>query len=124
METRKDLEQKLADSCENSEPTLTKALGTSRRKFTRNALVGSAVLLTLSNRSAWGTKVLVCASANLLVSYGAGRPSTLNLTTEQQKEIDDYELYYNDRKNDPVDIQGDMCYEINTPNENSKDPDF
>jgi hypothetical protein len=76
--------------------------------------------LTLSNRSAWGTKELICASASLLESYRLANPS--RLTEEELNEIYNYEAFYQDRKNDPVyDAQtGDMCYEINTSNENSE----
>jgi hypothetical protein len=45
-----------------------------RRKFNRNAAVGSAVLLTLGNRVAWGTEQVVtekeCVSAATFASLG------------------------------------------------------
>ena len=119
MGTKKDFEQKLADSCDNSEPKLTMGLGTSRRKFTRNALVGSAVLLTLSNRSAWAATHVVCASANLLLSTGPPSAMTLN----QSQEVENYKTYYNERLEDPENIAGDMCYEIKGPNDNSQPND-
>jgi len=121
MGTKKDFEQKLADSCDNSEPKLTEGLGTSRRKFNRNVLVGSAVLLSLSNRSAWAATNVVCVSANLLLSAATGQPSAMTLN--QSQEVENYKTYYNERLEDPENIAGDMCYEIKGPNDNSQPHD-
>jgi hypothetical protein len=117
METKLDFEQQRVDSCDDSEPKLTEGLGTSRRKFTRNVLVGSAVLLTLSNRSAWGDKILVCASTNLLMSYRTGQPSAF--TEDQQKELNNFEYYRSDAIQEPEDMSGVTCYERTQPNGNS-----
>ena len=68
MATEQDLDQQIIDNTDESVKQVAERSGLSRRKFTRNVLVGSAVLLTLSNRSAWGTKELICASASLLES--------------------------------------------------------
>jgi len=121
MGTKKDFEQKLADSCDNSEPKLTEGLGTSRRKFNRNVLVGSAVLLSLSNRSAWAATNVVCVSANLLLSAATGQPSAMTLA--QSQEVKNYNDYYDQRKKDPENIAGDMCYEIKGPSDNSQPKD-
>ena len=120
MATEKDFDQQIADNNDKSITEAAESSGLSRRKFTRNVLVGSAVLLTLSNRSAWGTKELICASASLLESYRLANPS--RLTDEELNEIYTYESYYSERKNDPTyDAQtGDMCYERNTSNESSE----
>ena len=120
MGTKKDFEEKLVDSCDNSEPKLTVGLGTSRRKFNRNVLVGSAVLLTLSNRSAWAATTVVCASANLLLSAAA---ATSAMTLDQSQEVKNYNDYYDERKKDPENIAGDMCYEIKGPDDNSQPKD-
>ena len=40
-----------------------------RRRFSRNALAGSAVLLSLGNRSAWGGQTMGCMSVNTLNSF-------------------------------------------------------
>ena len=46
--------------------------GTSRRRFTRNAVVGSAVLVSLGNRAAWGQDPgETCMSATILASFVA-----------------------------------------------------
>ena len=118
MATEKDFDQQMDDHSGVSVTEVAERSGLSRRKFTRNVLVGSAVLLTLSNRSAWGTKELICASASLLESYNLANPS--RLTDEQLNEIDTYNFYLSEAKTEPVLIDGDMCYEINTPNLNSE----
>jgi len=51
-----------------------------RRRFGRNVVAGSAVLLTLSNRSAWGDVGPAdnqCLSASVLLSYSPNAPSTM-----------------------------------------------
>ena len=120
MATEKDFDQQIDDHSGDSVTEVAERPGLSRRKFTRNALVGSAVLLTLSNRSAWGTKELICASASLLESYRTANPS--RLTEEELNEIYTYDAYYGERKDEPsYDPQtGDMCYERNTSNQNSE----
>ena len=121
METKKDSEQQLVNHCDDSESKVTEGPVTSRRTFTRNVLVGSAVLLTLTNRSAWGAKVVPCVSTNLLDSYRTGQPSAL--TAEQQQEIDDYERFLNDDNyrviKEPEDINGDTCYEAVSSRDNT-----
>lgn len=42
--------------------------GSNRRRFTRNAVVGSAVLFSLGNRAAWGADP-TCLSATFLASF-------------------------------------------------------
>jgi hypothetical protein len=56
----------------------------SRRRFSRSAIAGSAVLLSLGNRAAWGQDVIGCMSlatlnsfnpsTGMFVSAPAGRP--------------------------------------------------
>ncbi len=64
----------------------------SRRRFARNALAGSAVLLTLGNRSAWGTDPAVCVSANTYVSIAAGYVASQ--TTVHSTEIAEFKDYF------------------------------
>jgi len=118
MATEKDFDQHIDDHSGESVTEVAERPDLSRRKFTRNVLVGSAVLLTLSNRSAWGTKELICASASLLESYKLANPS--RLTEKELNEIDTYNWYLSEAKSEPVLIDGDMCYEINTPHQNSE----
>lgn len=91
MGAKKDSEQELVNSGENVVPADDEGKGISRRKFTRNALVGSAVLLTLGNRSAWGasSNTLMCISTNMLVSYENGMASALN-GTPQEADINNF----------------------------------
>jgi hypothetical protein len=114
MDTKRDSKQEVGNTGKDLASMAAEDKGTSRRKFTRNALVGSAVLLTLSNRSAWGAKVVVCASANLLLSYNTGQPSAMTL--DQLEEINNYEHYLSEAKAEPEKIGDAMCYEINQPN--------
>ena len=90
MGTKRDAEQELVNSGENVVPLDDEGKGISRRKFTRNALLGSAVLLTLGNRSALGAGGLdvVCVSTNSLVSYANGAAS--GFTLEQINTFDDF----------------------------------
>ena len=114
--TKKDSEQPLANHCDGPESKVTEGSVTSRRTFTRNVLVGSAVLLTLTNRSAWGANFDVCVSTNLWNSYTTGQPSAL--TFEQDAEVKTFEQYLGD---DPLppDVNGDMCIKVNQPNVSS-----
>ena len=116
MSTKKDFEQEMTSSDEVLVPKDSESKGTSRRKFTRNALVGGAVLLTLSNRSAWGATITTCISTNLLVSYANGQASALN-NSDQQLEINNYYNNYNGEKEY---INGDnTCYDRKGPSEPS-----
>lgn len=119
FDNKKDSGQQMENHYNSSESKLTEGPDISRRKFTRNVLVGSAVLLTLTNRSAWAAKVTPCISTNLLVSY-TGRGSML--TTEQQQEVENYEHYLNNSDyrviKEPEDINGDTCYEAVSSNGN------
>jgi len=66
----------------------------SRRRFTRNALAGGAVLLTLGNRSAWGggPAVGACVSQNTYVSIAAGYVASQ--TTVHSDEIAEFKDYF------------------------------
>lgn len=63
------------DNAMSSEDTSSAKAGrvssTNRRRFTRNAIAGSAVILSLGNRSAWGAKVdpANCMSVATLNSF-------------------------------------------------------
>lgn len=82
----------------------------SRRRFTRGAVVGSAVLLSLGNRAAWGTysyyggyghkggkgkKDKVCVSQHMLNSFvmGKGNPSAAP-NDKQAEELEKFAKYY------------------------------
>ncbi len=53
---------------------LTKSAGSGRRRFTRNMLVGGAVVATLGNRAAWGQTQITgeCISAGVFDSFTNG----------------------------------------------------
>ena len=119
MSTKKDFEQEMTISDEILLPKDSEGKGTSRRKFTRNVLMGSAVLLTLSNRSAWGATVTKCISTNLLVSYTNGQASSVANNPDQQSEIDNY---FSNHTTEEEYTDGDnTCYDIKgVPTENSR----
>jgi len=121
MSTEKDFDQQTTDTSDKLMPEVAEGDGVSRRKFTRNVLVGSAVLLTLSNRSAWGKMDQICASANLLDSYRNANPSRLN--DLQSTELDTYNKYLGTKYQKSPEMYdtttGDMCYDVNLPNDSS-----
>lgn len=83
-----------------------------RRKFTRNILLGSAVLLTLSNKTAWGGLQERCISTQLWDSFTNGGRSFESFNPAQQEEISNYEQfvdYYHDQ-HPPTDVDGTTCY--------------
>jgi hypothetical protein len=124
MEIKKVSEQQLANNCADSESKVTEGPVTSRRTFTRNVLVGSAVLLTLSNRSAWAATETVCVSTNLLMSYNNGQPSALNdLQNAEIENFYDYTKYPIDKRKNEREENGDTCFDINGPHVNSDNSD-
>ena len=116
MDSSRDTERECANISDDKIPMTSDGQGVSRRKFTRNALVGSAVLLTLSNRSAWGATATACISTSLLTSFTqASRP----LNPDQQIEIDRYYdsvNYYEKRSSDEYPVGDQTCYEYKTNN--------
>ena len=78
--------------------------GASRRRFTRNAVAGSAVILSLGNRAAWGGNPANgignnCISHNTMVSYAAASlgPADQGLSTIEK--VDAYRQQYVDDEN-------------------------
>ena len=73
------------------------AANTNRRRFTRNAIVGSAVMLTLGNRAAWGDGTggdapVQCVSTPTLLSYRAfGENFSSAHPQAMQDDIKDFE---------------------------------
>ena len=120
MVTKKDSEQPLANHCDGSGSKVTEGPVTSRRTFTRNVLVGSAVLLTLTNRSAWGANFDVCVSTNVWNSYTTGQSSAL--TDKQEAEAKAFEYYLGNDDLPPVE-NGYMCIKVNEPNVRSDNTD-
>jgi len=64
----KEMDQSLETQNAQAVDTPAGQAGASRRKFTRGAVLGGAVVLSLGNRAAWSTEVPVCLSANTLAS--------------------------------------------------------
>tara|TARA_R110002110_G_scaffold91264_2_gene237398 strand:+ start:2441 stop:2809 length:369 start_codon:yes stop_codon:yes gene_type:complete len=63
---------------------------TSRRKFTRQAVVGSAVLFSLSNRPVWSTTVKEqCVSVGFLnsVGFASGHPDAEQKIADIEKDL-------------------------------------
>ncbi len=85
--------------------------GASRRKFTRGAVLGGAVVLSLGNRAAWSTEVTpVCLSANTLasaVNYRAGLGASMSPVTQGQ--IDEYDRLVQAGGEMTPDGQGGSC---------------
>ncbi|MCB1667784.1 MAG: hypothetical protein R3E73_03670 [Porticoccaceae bacterium] len=84
----------------------------SRRRFIRSAAVGSAVLLTLGNRAAWGSQSYgqnwgwkksakkesfdkLCLSATVYESWRNGDPSSV---AHHKKEVDKFGEYWRSGK--------------------------
>jgi hypothetical protein len=119
MTTEKKFDQQITENSDASVPEVAESSGLSRRKFTRNVLVGSAVLLTLSNRSAWGDSVQYCVSPTLLESYRIANPS--RLTETELNKIYDYEAHLHEARNGTyLNAEGERCYDINTPHQDSE----
>ena len=94
MDIKRNSKQEIVNTGKNLASTDAEDKGTSRRKFTRNALVGSAVLLTLGNRSAWGADVVkACISTNVLVSYANGQASAV---ARHEQEFQEYDAFHTD----------------------------
>ena len=118
MGTKKDSEQELVNSGENVVPADDEGKGISRRKFTRNALVGSAVLLTLGNRAAWGDPLNVSISANLWASYvnGGQNINNASYSPEQKSDILQFESCledYNPGHGYDLEVDPHICYPKN-----------
>jgi hypothetical protein len=61
----------------------------SRRKFTRAALTGSAVVFSVGNKGAWGQVQEICISTSVLTSYYTTNPSAVaRHETEVQNFLD------------------------------------
>ena len=92
LNSQKTSDPQIADNCGDSENMVTEGHDVSRRKFTRNVLVGSAVLLTLGNRAAWGASS-ACISPNVWASYTEGGTPLASFNPEQQADIIEYESH-------------------------------
>lgn len=130
LNTLNNSDQQITDHCDDSVDMATESPSISRRKFTRNALLGGAVLLTLSNRSAWGVpKDVMCISTNVLMSFENGASA---LTDDQINEINNFytvrdNYVGNDsvnrqssyRTGDVTEVGTDTCFEYK-PNNSQK----
>ncbi len=116
MDSSRDSERESANISDDKIPMASDGQGVSRRKFTRNALVGSAVLLTLSNRSAWGATA--CISTSLLTSYAQAQASR-PLNPDQQVEFDRYSENYFENRSDEYLVGDQTCYDYETDETNT-----
>lgn len=83
------MKQPLNEQDDLAQTALDSESSASRRRFTRNAVVGSAVLFSLGNRAAWGeaTNTGVCLSAGVtssLAAYEAGGVASLAAGSEAE----------------------------------------
>lgn len=63
----------------------------SRRKFTRGAALGGAVLLTLGNRAAWSQTDMLCVSTQNWTSFTRGNMSLAPSTEDMAAELGDFD---------------------------------
>ena len=86
------------------------ATESSRRRFTRNALVGGSVVLSLGNRSAWGQIGAPegCLSVNHFASFDTGIVSLGPNQPENDAKYDDFMTILN-RGVDPESPEGYVC---------------
>jgi len=102
----------------------------SRRKFARNAAVGSAVLLTLGNRVAWGTgnrnnNQNVCISQLAWESYVAGGRGSSAPADGLDGEIERFEQYLAEGKAPTLDeSSGQYCIQLNEQTPDAKSHNF
>jgi hypothetical protein len=66
----------------------------SRRKFTRAALTGSAVLFSMGNKGAWGAVQESCISTPVYASWYTGNPSSV---ARQEAQVEDFLANYDKR---------------------------
>ncbi len=100
--------------------------GQSRRKFTRNVTVGSAVLLSLGNRAAWGSygggshflgkgkkggKIVACVSQQVWASFYKGAAS-MAPNTKHSKEIKKFAKYYGKRGSKTFEKGRQICVKV------------
>jgi hypothetical protein len=94
----KELEQALEQEVSPAQTDPGANVGASRRRFTRNAVVGSAVLFSLGNRAAWGGENHsneTCMSRTILASFVANGNQFASLS--------------------PVNLESDATKILNTP---------
>ncbi|WP_157976442.1 hypothetical protein [Parahaliea mediterranea] len=95
------------------------AQGQSRRRFTRSAAIGGAVVLTLGNRVAWGGGdrhgdggKKVCVSQHVWDSYVNGDGSASSAPTdEQRREVEKFKKYL-EKSDRPYELdasKGEYC---------------
>ena len=82
LEQTLEVEDKQADSAVGPEAVSSRS---SRRRFTRSAVVGGAVVLSLGNRAAWSNQVF-CVSATTMASFAANATSSISPTTMAKVE--------------------------------------
>ncbi len=110
MTPEKFSEKEMVDISDNLASEKTESKGLSRRKFTRNVLLGSAVLLTLNNQTAWGVPSNVTVSANLWASYtNNGYASFSQPHKDQITAFEECLENYNGKKPD-FDVDPHICY--------------
>jgi hypothetical protein len=89
----------------------------SRRKFTRGATLGGAVLLTLGNRSAWSQEEMLCVSTQNWNSFSRGGVSLAPSTDAMQAELQRFEdQVFDNGGTDSTFISGDQTCTARQPN--------
>ena len=90
------------------------APASSRRRFTRNALVGGSVIVSLANRPAWGNTLtpddLRCVSAGLFHSFDTvGQVSLGPAGSYKDLKYDDYRDIITSGGQDRETFEGSVC---------------
>ena len=81
----KEMDQSLDTQNAQAVNTPSAQMRASRRRFTRGAVLGGAVVLSLGNRAAWSQASPVCLSANTLASaanYATGVHASMSPTNQ------------------------------------------
>ena len=87
----KDTKQSIEEPTMEVDDTPAAQSSASRRRFTRSAVIGGAVVLSLGNRAAWSGNDGVCLSGQTMASaaaYQAGNRASMSPTTA--RAIDAY----------------------------------
>lgn len=116
-ELEKTPDQNIPETPAKNPASATQGTAVTRRQFSRGLVGGSAVLLTVANRPAWGEQTvdLVCISQNTWNSHidnGAGFASHIDGNTQDQ--IIEFEKYYNNENLNEIKNGDNYCVQVST----------
>jgi len=130
MDCNQDKQQHSAEAAAAEERSQGKS-GQSRRQFARSAAVGSAVMLTLGNRAAWGQggpSDKVCVSQATFASYTEpGFIVSASANEQRRADYDEVEAFqqFAERTGQTPQVEGDkMCVQRAVPANQAGQLDF